>query len=103
MLADALTKALCEVKFAKFAISVLVQEHESIRAGVLTIQQLLLNSCSSKRMQGECKQNIKQIQAGVVRKHGMNRFGRRRVEGRFPVADNISSLDHHYLDETVIL
>ena len=34
MLADALTKALCEVKFAKFAISILVQEHESIRAGV---------------------------------------------------------------------
>ena len=30
MLADALTKALCEVKFAKFAKTILIKTHDSI-------------------------------------------------------------------------
>ena len=55
MLADALTKALCEVKFEEFAKSIFIQDTRSIRAGVLKIKQVLLDSCSSKRMQAEDK------------------------------------------------
>jgi len=55
MLAGALTKALCEVKFPKLKNQFYFKAHHSIRATVLKIKQVLLDSCSSKRMETEHK------------------------------------------------
>jgi len=49
MLADALTKALWEVKFAEIGKSILIQDTHPV------LKQVLLNSCLSKRMQSEDK------------------------------------------------
>ena len=45
MLADALTKALCEVKFAKFVKS--IKRHDSIRTGMFKTKPVLLDSAQS--------------------------------------------------------
>jgi hypothetical protein len=56
MLADALSKRLYESSsLHNFPKKFQFKTHDSIRAGVWKIKQVLLDSCSSKRMQAEHK------------------------------------------------